>query len=152
LIPGWKSDVTLGEKQMVCDFEEHDGHGTCFYVAAKFPGRQNRWITRAIAWTMIQPTNGSNGPWESRNHFSMLPYGWIPDDGVDFFKQFVRCLKDMWCEECDSAEKVLAERVSPILTTLNLSALTLLIYVFDWLINKLHNVAQRAASRTGEKP
>ncbi len=61
---------------------------------------------------MIQPTNPSDGSWKSINHFSMLPHGWMPDDGVDFFKQFVLCLKDAWFTECNLAEEDLTTQVS----------------------------------------
>jgi len=47
--------------------------------------------------------------WESIGHFSMLPYGWIPDDGVDFFTQFMLYLKGRWLELCDFAEEHLTE-------------------------------------------
>ncbi|KAK4119368.1 hypothetical protein N657DRAFT_554230, partial [Parathielavia appendiculata] len=43
-------------------------------------------------------------------HFSMLPNGWIPDDGVDFFKQFICHLRERWYTECDLVEKDLTTR------------------------------------------
>jgi hypothetical protein len=42
----------------------------------------------------------------------MMPFGWIPDDGVDFFKQFILYLKERWLRLCDLAKDHLAARVS----------------------------------------
>ncbi|KAF2997583.1 hypothetical protein E8E13_002417 [Curvularia kusanoi] len=35
----------------------------------------------------------------------MLPNGWIPEDVVDFFQQFMRYLRWRWIEICDSADE-----------------------------------------------
>jgi hypothetical protein len=66
-----------------------------------------------ITWTIKQFTNASGEwYWESINYFSTLPYGWIPDDGVDFLKHFILYLEQKWLEICSQGEKHLNERVS----------------------------------------
>lgn len=50
--------------------------------------------------------------WKSLDHFSMMPFGWIPDDGVEFFKQFIPYLEERWLRLCDLAKDHLAARVS----------------------------------------
>ncbi|KAF2181531.1 hypothetical protein K469DRAFT_589019 [Zopfia rhizophila CBS 207.26] len=55
--------------------------------------------------------NPKDGPrWKSIDHFSMLPYGWIPDDSIDFFTQFIRNLKRRWLKLCDLAEEHISKR------------------------------------------
>lgn len=75
-------------------------------------------------------TNSDDRPrWESIDHFSMLPYSWIPDDGVDFFTQFIVYLKGRWLKLCDLAEEHLTQRVSgPYLVPV------LNVYIFNFLI------------------
>jgi hypothetical protein len=103
--------------------EQTNGPGISFSVAAWFPARQGlesqkqfkmpNWGESRITWTMMPPANpSSRSTWKSRDHFSTLPYGWIPDDGVDFFTQFILCLKERWLKLCDLAEKHLSDRVS----------------------------------------
>jgi hypothetical protein len=95
--------------------------GDRIYVTVRFPPEYNlnhlktsaAWETCIIAWTMVPPTNTSVYPyWKSKDYFSTMPYGWIPDSGIDFFQQFVRHLKERWLELCDLAKRHLAERVS----------------------------------------
>ena len=70
------------------------------------------WQECGIAWTLTPPTKQKDGPhWKTRDHFSMLPYGWIPEDGVDFFRQFIDNLKRRWLKLCDLAEEHLSKRV-----------------------------------------
>jgi hypothetical protein len=55
-----------------------------------------------IFWTLEAPNTGSvtsqesyhkSEAWKSRDHFSILKCGWIPDHGVDFFKHFIQDLE-----------------------------------------------------------
>ena len=67
-----------------------------------------------IKWIVIkQPDRDSRTgeSWKSVSHFSTLPNGWIPDHGVDFFKQFLDELQTMWLRNCVEAEKLLAASV-----------------------------------------
>jgi hypothetical protein len=101
----------------------YDGQYDRIYVAIQFPAEPDLqgqkhaevsyWDTSRIAWTMMTYSN-PNGDryWKSINHFSMMPYGWIPDDGLDFFKQFLLYLKERWSNLCDLAEDHLTVRVS----------------------------------------
>jgi hypothetical protein len=66
----------------------------------------------AITWTMMAPHSSSKGLWTLKNYYSMLPYGWIPDDGAGFFKQLLRQLKRRWTDLCLIAAKHLSKRVS----------------------------------------
>jgi hypothetical protein len=71
------------------------------------------WDICRISWIMI-PCSGPNGVryWKSLDHFSMMPFGWIPDDGVDFFKQFILYLQERWLRLCVLAKDHLTVRVS----------------------------------------
>ncbi|KAF1936893.1 hypothetical protein EJ02DRAFT_386559, partial [Clathrospora elynae] len=43
------------------------------------------------------------------DHFSMLPSGWIPKDGLDFFSHFLQTLKNRWLQVCDLADHHLTD-------------------------------------------
>jgi hypothetical protein len=70
------------------------------------------WGKFKIAWTIIPPANPNHESWKSIDHFSMLPYGWIPSDGIDFFMQFILYLKERWLKLCYQAMEHLNECVS----------------------------------------
>lgn len=70
------------------------------------------WRECAIAWTSVDSSKARNGSgWESMDHFSTLPYGWIPKDGVNFFSLFIQHLRCNWLMFCTSAEERLVQRV-----------------------------------------
>ena len=100
-------------------------HDKCvsLFVAGYFPigqdpGDQKRfavsdWGKCGIAWTMVSPTKPKDGLcWRSMDHFSTLSYGWIPDNGADFFALFVQTMKEKWLILCGLAEEHLSKRVS----------------------------------------
>ncbi|RYP04797.1 hypothetical protein DL764_004213 [Monosporascus ibericus] len=65
-----------------------------------------------IRWIVAkQPYAGSRTgeSWKSVNHFSTLPNGLIPDDGVDFFTQFLDQLRTRWIRSCEDGEELLAD-------------------------------------------
>jgi len=72
-----------------------------------------------IRWTVIKiansgPDTGSNRTgksWQSATYFSTLPNGCIPDDGVDFFKQFLDHLRTRWLQICQQGEELLSDSV-----------------------------------------
>ncbi|KAF2800332.1 hypothetical protein K505DRAFT_228981, partial [Melanomma pulvis-pyrius CBS 109.77] len=69
------------------------------------------WGKCGIAWTMVSPTRPTDGScWKSIDHFSTLSYGWIPDNGADFFTLFVQTLKEKWLTLCELAEERLSKR------------------------------------------
>jgi hypothetical protein len=110
------------EKLTISNSEENNGSIINFYVGGLFPtpqvlGNQQyfniKWDECGISWTMMPLAISESEPrWKSIDHFSMLPYGWIPDDGVDFFGQFIRNLGGRWLSLCDSADEHLSRRVS----------------------------------------
>ena len=72
-----------------------------------------QWRECAIAWTMVFSgtiSRDGNG-WRSMDHFSTLPYGWIPRDGAEFFSLFIQHLRQSWLTFCISAEEHLLQRV-----------------------------------------
>lgn len=99
-----------------------DDQSDIIYIAIRFPAGEDLkhqnpskipdWDTCRIAWTVTAPSN-PNGDryWKSLDHFSMMPFSWIPDDGIDFFKQFILYLKERWLRLCDVAKDHLAARV-----------------------------------------
>jgi hypothetical protein len=117
-IPGWGKVLELRRGELHHSQEPINGSGICFCVAVSFPAKskEKHWVERAIAWTMIPPKSSTSRTSKSINHLSTLPYGWIPDNGVDFFKQFILCLKDRWFVECDLMDGDLAKRVSNLFT------------------------------------
>ncbi|KAF2824303.1 ankyrin [Ophiobolus disseminans] len=69
------------------------------------------WTECAIAWKMLLPSNSTDKTcWKSTDHFSTLPYGWIPDDGAEFFALFVCRLKENWLEFCATGQERLSRR------------------------------------------
>lgn len=66
-------------------------------------------VTRII-WRSMRPTNLSN-PWNTVVYISTLPNGWIPQDGVDMFHQFLVHLQSQWLELCHKLDNNLAKRV-----------------------------------------
>ena len=71
-----------------------------------------QWHECAIAWKMVFSTERKGGrSWKSIEHFSTLPFGWIPKDGVDFFSLFIEYLSRRWHLFCISAEERLLQQV-----------------------------------------
>lgn len=121
--PGLKNTLRP-DKSQVFHQEQTDGLGLSFAVTVWFPtGQQpgfqkhfsiSDWRECGIAWTLMPLMNSEHGSrWKSTDHFSMLPYGWIPNDGADFFTLFILNLKGRWLKLCDQAEVHLSELVSP---------------------------------------
>lgn len=55
-----------------------------------------------IAWKVTWSTESDLlHSWKSIEHFSTLPYGWIPKNGVEFIRQFVSILEKKWTQLCD---------------------------------------------------
>lgn len=109
-------------------FHRMQAHATHvrIHVGAHFPsGRPGRdgetqkqfgtlwhWTYCSIAWTMTPPASRKDGRhWKSIDHFSLLPYGWIPDDGADFLLQFILYMKERWLALGTLAEAHLGQRV-----------------------------------------
>ena len=71
-----------------------------------------QWRECAIAWTMVFSASMRDGNgWRSMDHFSTLPYGWIPRDGTELFSLFIQHLRQSWHGFCISAEEHLLQRV-----------------------------------------
>jgi tRNA splicing endonuclease len=101
--------------------EKSDGNSVDVSVCLWFPAEENPpgkhfsmpdGASCRIAWKMIRPTNPNKHAWRPIVYFSVLPYGWIPSDGIDFFGQFILYLRDKWLEVCDKAEEHLSATVS----------------------------------------
>ena len=91
---------------------------TLIYVGVSYPTSPDReyfrisWDLCVIAWTIIPPAKPNDGlNYKSVAHFSMLPNGWIPEDGHDFFQQFMIYLRKKWLDLCDTAEEHLTRQV-----------------------------------------
>jgi hypothetical protein len=101
--------------------EETDGRCIDVSVSLWFPAEQHpsrKHLSMPdeanfkIAWKIAQPTDSNNDAWRSIAYFSMLPYGWIPSDGMEFFGQFILHLRQKWLKLYHEAEKSLSKRVS----------------------------------------
>ena len=99
----------------ISSHDEGIDQGMSFSLSLLFPAELEIFQERAelrIAWTIVAPAAPNNQPWASIDHYSLLPYGWIPNDGIEFFMQFMLCLKGRWLELCESGEKTLDQSVS----------------------------------------
>jgi hypothetical protein len=69
--------------------------------------------TIRITWTISRLTK-PNGERYSKaiDHYSTLPYGWVPDNGIDFFNDFILRLEEKWIKLCDLGENHLTNCVS----------------------------------------
>jgi hypothetical protein len=108
--------------EIVSDFKVYNNYHAVFIVGA-FPKEQQAaaqksslvslWTKHAIAWKILQPSKPTDRTcWKSTEHFSTLPYGWIPDDGAEFFALFIRKLKENWLDLFATAQERLSQRVS----------------------------------------
>jgi hypothetical protein len=64
-----------------------------------------------IIWRSMRPRSPSD-PWNTVVCISTLPYGWIPEDGVDIFGHFLVQIKSQWLELCHRFDNHLAKRAS----------------------------------------
>lgn len=109
-------------------YHEKSNHGAAVYfVDAWFTHRQDidksiwedidveiikDWKC-SIGWTVSQAKDDDGKPyWRTVEHFSALPYGWIPENGLDFFKAFLQDLQVYWKSICERAHSRLFELVS----------------------------------------
>lgn len=104
---------------------EYDASGhMVFSVVVWFPAGQDHSAGKhfrvpdeeqyRVMWTTASTWPAYRGMGcPSMDHFSTLPYGWMPDDGVDFVKQILEHLTGRWMQLCDQAEDHLATCVSP---------------------------------------
>ncbi|KAH6848201.1 hypothetical protein B0I37DRAFT_376943 [Chaetomium sp. MPI-CAGE-AT-0009] len=116
LIPS--SDKIRPPKQPETLYERYPhGAGFSFAFASWFPSVGDPgvhkdltvdWKICLITWTMTLTQRGSS--WQSIDHFSLLSYGWIPDDGADFIKQFIDHLLSKWLELLNGVEEHLTMR------------------------------------------
>lgn len=77
------------------------------------PFASGNWCKHAITWTMTyQSGEKTNSMWKSVKYFSTLPNGWIPENHVVFFTQFMSSLGEKWLHVCNQADDHLSQRVS----------------------------------------
>jgi ankyrin repeat protein len=116
-----KSNSTVTSTFRMFSKENRINEHTLICLGVRYPsGRstfktkhfETSWDICVIAWTIIPPTKATDGPnWNSVAHISMLPYGWIPNDGADFLQQFILYLKERWLKLCDLAEEHMSSQV-----------------------------------------
>ncbi|KAF5611242.1 ankyrin repeat-containing protein, partial [Fusarium sp. NRRL 25303] len=68
------------------------------------------WDECGIAWTIGDIVEDLGFGQKTKYHISMLPDGWIPQNGIDFFQQLILHLTARWSELCTGAEDHLSER------------------------------------------
>uniref|UniRef100_A0A093V638 Serine/threonine-protein phosphatase 6 regulatory ankyrin repeat subunit B n=1 Tax=Talaromyces marneffei PM1 TaxID=1077442 RepID=A0A093V638_TALMA len=111
---------SISRNQFQISYADVNNHAARISVSLWFPFGEGsssqqqyfnvpEWPLIRIAWTIISPSNPQSRPWQSVDHHSMLPNGWIPDDGFDFFQQFILHLEERWISVCDAADKHLKE-------------------------------------------
>ncbi|CAG7562537.1 unnamed protein product [Fusarium equiseti] len=72
--------------------------------------QSSEWDGCGIAWTMSDDINNGGFGRETKDHYSMLPDGWIPENGTEFFKQLIAHLTTRWAVLCNGAEDLLSEQ------------------------------------------
>ncbi|CVL09207.1 uncharacterized protein FMAN_15451 [Fusarium mangiferae] len=68
------------------------------------------WDECGIAWTIGEIVEDGGFGLKTKDHFSMLPHGWIPENGIKFFQQLIAHLTTRWSDLCNSTEEHLSER------------------------------------------
>jgi hypothetical protein len=117
------SILEIDKSEMFSGYTYNNSYHTVFVIgtfpvkkkqtANQSPSLSFHWGKHAIAWHMLQPTRPKDRRcWKSTEHFSTLPYGWIPADGADFFALFVRGLKVKWLDFGVTAQRCLSQYVS----------------------------------------
>lgn len=112
----------IGPNKFRVYYEKIDDHATKIHVSLSFPVGEGSLLQPQYimpssplshaAWTIICPPDPHIRPWRSVDHYSMLPNGWIPDDGNDFFQQIILHLEERWIRVCDTADEHLKISVS----------------------------------------
>jgi hypothetical protein len=93
-----------------------------FSVALWFPAGQDDidgkhfklpdWGPLRITWTITVPSVWDDeSACRSTDHFSMLPIGDLPEDGLEFFAQFLEHFKKVWIAVGNLAEQHLIDCV-----------------------------------------
>jgi hypothetical protein len=92
------------------------------FLSASFPHSQHstdssaplttNWTNHGISWTLfVPPKHKDTGSWVSIDHYSTLPYFWIPASAAAFFALFIRKLKEDWLALGAVAEERLSQHV-----------------------------------------
>jgi hypothetical protein len=115
--------LKIDNSEIFSDYKYNDSFHTVLVVGT-FPTKEKQirnqpsslvshWSEQAIAWHILQPSRPKDVPcWKSTEHFSTLPYGWVPANGPDFFALFVRQLKVKWLDFGATAQQRLYQYVS----------------------------------------
>jgi hypothetical protein len=117
------SILRLDKSEVFSGYKYYDSYHTVFVIgtfpvkekqiANQSPSLVSHWSKQAISWHILQPTRPKDRScWKSTEHFSTLPYGWIPADGADFFALFIRELTVKWLQFGVTAQKRLSQYVS----------------------------------------
>ncbi|EKJ75846.1 hypothetical protein FPSE_04026 [Fusarium pseudograminearum CS3096] len=67
------------------------------------------WYECGIAWTIGGTGDGELNQ-KTIDHYSMIPDGWIPEDGIRFFERLIVYLTTSWSALCTGAEDHMSER------------------------------------------
>jgi hypothetical protein len=103
--------------------EPNDSNDINVTVAISFPSGNNPIHEKCfkmpegekirITWTISELKKPNVAQyWKAIDHYSTLPYSRIPDNGIDFFKDFILRLEAKWKELCDLGEDHLTDYVS----------------------------------------
>jgi len=103
--------------------EPTDSGNLTFSMLLWFPAGSNHEVGKhfkvpdgghcRITWTTASTCatyRGTGTP--SMDHFSTLPYGWLPNDGADFIGQFLESLVHRWRRLCEQGKDHLGTCVS----------------------------------------
>lgn len=101
-------------------FDSHhhyDSKGSRAFAIAQVPNftlGQIIWEGCGVGWTSDDLEKSSGSPQKTKDYqyYSMLQDGWIPDDGIELFQQFLVHLTRRWLDLCDQFEHYLSGLVS----------------------------------------
>ena len=62
----------------------------------------------SIGWTLHGHAEDPDNPtWRTVDHFSVMPHASIPNDGFEFFEQFLAHIEKKWRSLCEEAQSSL---------------------------------------------
>lgn len=124
----WPKDQTLiksgfaANEFISCEGSFDDGQSMRFELAValeKLGGKyKNSWAKTErqelrLSWTTDMFAGGDDkSSWTTRDHFTTVAYGSLPESGAAFAQSFVISLQNEWLNICDDIKKHLYQNVS----------------------------------------
>ncbi|KAJ4129487.1 hypothetical protein NW765_016360 [Fusarium oxysporum] len=104
---------SLEDPMRIVSHHHYDSKGSSAFAIALVPNfklgpekGQIIWEGCGVGWTLDDLEKSSGSPQKTKDYqyYSMLQDGWIPDDGIELFQQFLVHLTRRWLDLCDQFE------------------------------------------------